>query len=46
MNRTLFVGAKTKRVLAAYLRLRKGLTSESPLWVTEQDTRLTFHSLQ
>lgn len=45
-SRTVFLGNKTRRALAAYLRLRRGLTVESPLWATEQDTRLTYHSLR
>lgn len=45
-SRTVFIGTKTRRALAAYLRLRKGLTDESPLWVTEDGTQLAYGSIR
>ena len=40
--RTVFVGATTRRALAAYLRYRGSLADGAPLWITAtQGTRLT-----
>lgn len=45
-SRTVFIGTKTRRALSAYLRLRKGLTEDAPLWATENDTRLAYGSVR
>lgn len=45
-SRTVFMGKKTRRAVAAYMRLRKGLTDESPFWATEQGERLAYHSVR
>ncbi len=45
-SRTVFIGTKTKRVLGVYLRLRKNITAESPLWATDQGTPLAYNSIR
>jgi len=45
-SRTIFIGAKTRRTLNAYLRTRKGLDEDSPLWVTEDGTLLAYGSIR
>jgi len=45
-GRTTFVGAKTKRALAAYLRHRPGVRDIEPLWATVRGTRLSYAGLR
>lgn len=45
-SRTVFIGGKTRRALSAYLRLRKGLAADSPLWATEKGTRLAYSGIR
>lgn len=39
--RVVFVGARTRRALLAYLRLRRVVTPEDPLWITQTGGRLS-----
>lgn len=45
-SRTVFMGKKTRRAVTAYLRMRKGVTAESPFWATEQGDRLAYSSVR
>jgi site-specific recombinase XerD len=44
--RTAFIGAKTRRALARYLRFRPDATDADPLWVTRQGRRLSYNGLR
>ena len=44
--RTTFVGAKTRRALVRYLRLRPDAADADPLWVTMEGDRLTYNGLR
>jgi site-specific recombinase XerD len=44
--RTVFLGAKTRREVARYLRHRAGAGPDAPLWVTVDGRRLTYWGLR
>jgi site-specific recombinase XerD len=44
--RSVFVGAKSRRALARYLRLRPETQPGDPLWLTVESTRLTYSGLR
>lgn len=45
-SRVVFVGAKTRRTMMAYLRHRPHLADSEPLWVTRNGTRLSPNGLR
>ncbi len=45
-SRVTFLGAKTRRELARYLRRRGQLTPDAPLWATDTGERLAYHGLR
>lgn len=44
--RTVFIGAKTKRALLAYLRHRQNLADDSPLWITQAGKKLSYSGIR
>jgi len=45
-SRVVFLGSQTRRWLRAYLAHRPDASPDAPLWVTQQDTRLTYAGLR
>ena len=45
-SRVAYCGSKTRRAIAAYLRLRKDTGSKAPLWTTVEETALAYHSIR
>jgi len=45
-RRVTFIGAQTRKAMLAYLRVRRGMTSDAPLWIDERDQRLSFTALR
>lgn len=44
--RMTFVGAKTRRALTVYLRVRANASDDAPLWATQEGTRLGYAGLR
>lgn len=44
--RTTFIGAKTRRALLRYLRLRPNVAETEPLWATVEGSRLSYQGLR
>ena len=44
--RTTFIGAKTRRALLRYLRLRPNVADTEPLWATVEGSRLSYQGLR
>lgn len=44
--RTVFLGARSRRAILAYYRLRSGTEPDDPLWVTDDGERLTIGGLR
>lgn len=45
-HRVVMIGAKSRRLLNRYLRLRTDIAPESPLWVTSEGKRFTYEGLR
>ena len=45
-GRVTFLGVKSRRALRSYLRYRPDRSGDEPLWVTAQQTRLTYVGLR
>lgn len=45
-SRITYIGKQTRKVLMAYLRIRKGTNEDSPLWATIEGGSLAYHSVR